>query len=181
MWETEGNHDDSQNSRVKIQSCALQNTRQILSTRLRRLTDGNGSCPVWRNCLNIRTGYRSLCNCVEKCCSRGGLGTWDAGDQYVCYGQAPWQFMCPQTKNPKHHYTPVSVSSIENSTTSLIVCYVNFRTTNVPCLGASSNVVDWGTMLLAGRSRVRFPIRLLDFSIDVILPAALWPWGPLSL
>jgi hypothetical protein len=36
-------------------------------------------------------------------------------------------------------------------------------------------------MLQTGRSPVRFPMRSLDFSIDLILPAALWPWSTQSL
>jgi hypothetical protein len=36
-------------------------------------------------------------------------------------------------------------------------------------------------LLQTGRSRDRFPMRSLDFSIYLIFPAALWPWGRLSL
>ena len=37
------------------------------------------------------------------------------------------------------------------------------------------------TALQAGRSRVRFPMVSLEYFIDIILPAAIWPWGCLSL
>jgi hypothetical protein len=40
-------------------------------------------------------------------------------------------------------------------------------------LGARGSVIDWATMLQAGRSRVRFPMRSLDFSINLILTAVL--------
>jgi hypothetical protein len=46
---------------------------------------------------------------------------------------------------------------------------------------ARGSVVGWATMTQAGRSRIRFPMRSLDISIDLILPAALWPWDRLSL
>jgi hypothetical protein len=35
----------------------------------------------------------------------------------------------------------------------------------------------WGTALQTERSRVWFPMVLVEFFIDVIVPAALWPWG----
>jgi hypothetical protein len=46
---------------------------------------------------------------------------------------------------------------------------------------ARGSVVGWGTTLQVGWSRVRFSMSLLDFLTDLILPAALWPWGWLSL
>jgi hypothetical protein len=39
----------------------------------------------------------------------------------------------------------------------------------------------WGTALQTGRSRDRFPMVSLEFYINIILPAALWPRGRLSL
>ena len=43
--------------------------------------------------------------------------------------------------------------------------------------GVRRGAVAWGTALQTGRPLVRFPIGSLGFFIDLILPAALWPWG----
>jgi hypothetical protein len=46
---------------------------------------------------------------------------------------------------------------------------------------AVGSAVGWGTALQVGRSRVWLPMLSLEFFIDTILPAALWPWGWLNL
>jgi hypothetical protein len=63
----------------------------------------------------------------------------------------------------------------------LLVKYITFTLPLLLLPVARCRAVGWGTMLEAGRSPVPFPTRSLDFSIDLILPAALWPWGGLSL
>jgi len=47
--------------------------------------------------------------------------------------------------------------------------------------GVRGGAVGSGTALHAGWSRVRFPMGLPGFVTDLILPAAYWPCGPLSL
>jgi hypothetical protein len=39
----------------------------------------------------------------------------------------------------------------------------------------------WGTLIQARRLRVWFPMVSLEYFIDITLPAALWPWGRLSV
>ena len=47
--------------------------------------------------------------------------------------------------------------------------------------GDRGGAVGSGTVLQVGRSRVPFSMVSLGFSIDIILPAAIWPWGRLNL
>jgi hypothetical protein len=47
--------------------------------------------------------------------------------------------------------------------------------------GVRVGAVGGGTGLQTGRSRVRFTMVSLEFVIDIILPAALWPRGRLNL
>jgi hypothetical protein len=43
--------------------------------------------------------------------------------------------------------------------------------------GARGSLVGKGAMLKAGRSRVLFPLRSLNISVDLTLSTALWFWS----
>jgi hypothetical protein len=47
--------------------------------------------------------------------------------------------------------------------------------------GTRGGAFGWDTTLQAGRTRVRLPVVSLEFFIDIILWAALYFWGRLSL
>ena len=65
----------------------------------------------------------------------------------------------------------------------VFVSFMNFIVSMIECNlhhiwgHAAGGTGGRGTALQAGRSRVRFPIGSLEFYINIILPAALWPWG----
>jgi hypothetical protein len=48
-------------------------------------------------------------------------------------------------------------------------------------VGVRDGTNGWGTAVQAGSLSFRFPMGSLEFSVDLILPTALQPWGRLSL
>jgi hypothetical protein len=62
-----------------------------------------------------------------------------------------------------------------------VISKLKFATVYTKAIKGLRWAVGWGTALQAGRSQVRFPMESLEFLIDIILPAALRPWGGISL
>ena len=64
---------------------------------------------------------------------------------------------------------------------ALLACKRSFKVMRNVTQTVRGSAVGWCTALQFGRSRVQFPMGLLEFFIDVILLATLCPWGRLSL
>jgi hypothetical protein len=69
----------------------------------------------------------------------------------------------------------VAEAGVSSRTGSLLKLLLKYANIGLPAVCGS--VVRSGTILQAARSRIRFPIRSFDFSIDLTLPTALWLLG----
>jgi hypothetical protein len=72
------------------------------------------------------------------------------------------------------HFYPLFSSSIFVSDIKYSHDWNNFQYRCI--IGLRGGPVGWRTAIQVKRSQVRFPMVSLEVFIDIILPAALWPW-----
>jgi hypothetical protein len=104
------------------------------------------------------------------------LCEWDAG-QITIWLRGYSIFFNPLKATRNCMYIPPGFCHSETYFTPTEHIYVF----HVILTGVRGGAVGWGAVLQAERSRVWFPILSLEFFIGIILPAALLPWGWLSL
>jgi hypothetical protein len=104
-----------------------------------------------------------------------------------------WMKCWSMTKCLQSRFLPLilSVTTVINMDAPYILLFLQYISANwaiiryLTCLhttvGARVIAVAMSTVLQAGNSRAQFPIKSLNFSIYLILPAALWTCGRLSL
>jgi hypothetical protein len=74
-------------------------------------------------------------------------------------------------------FNVVGICTSETHKQEWNINYIIFNSSFWRCSGTCCNVIGWGTVLQAGRLWVQFPMRSLDFSVDVILPASTMALG----
>ena len=95
--------------------------------------------------------------------------------------QAPLCTECDVTREPFRWFAHVAYSMTGGIEARSVCTQPVILICNDQLVGARGGAVGRGTALQAGRSLVRFPMVSLGFFIEIILPAALWPWVRLSL
>jgi len=81
----------------------------------------------------------------------------------------------PSLEKRKRHVLYSRNGDNSDTATETYICATAFL------WGTSGGAFRYDTALQAGKSRVRFRMVPLEIFIDIILPAALWPWDRLSL
>jgi hypothetical protein len=133
-------------------------------------------CYKWRKMTNLLVNYQITG--VKRCMPFKGMHGFSCIFCRLYAVQYMLHVHSLQTQIQCYRYIPVterhfSPHFMKGVSMKSVVLEVN--------LGARSSTVGWGTAPQVGRSWVRFPMVSLEFFIDVILLATLWPWGWLSL
>ena len=108
-----------------------------------------------------------------------GNGTRDFLSCVQCLNQLSYR------SSSKHNRPRVMVTGRMYRSMGLSAVCINNSPMTFTALPFKTGVTLWHSWsrhcATSRRSRVRFPMRSLEFLIGLIFPAALWPWGRVSL